>query len=99
MLTSAVAFSQTMLDCAQDAEWSNVIKVEKERSELIKKAFKDQVKEEAAQEVAELVAQIQNVDNEIQTLAERHRDELSSGLKDIRQGKHASKAYQANGAR
>ncbi|HKJ95931.1 MAG TPA: flagellar protein FliT [Gammaproteobacteria bacterium] len=85
--------TREMLDLGRAGEWVSFVERERERQDVAQELFATPVPREAAAVVAECIRRVLDLDHELISLAEAHRDEAAEALKDMRTGAQAANAY------
>jgi hypothetical protein len=92
-LQQLLELSKTMLTQAQDGLWDEVILLETQRQDLIKRFFAEPVQQAQAEAVAAGIKTLLAIDEKITELAELKRFDILQVLQTMEQGKKAVKAY------
>ena len=93
VLDMILDISRSMLDFANDGEWETVARLEGRRGPLLLALFAEPIAPERVPEVAACVREVLNIDKQIITSGEAHRQTLMESLQDISRGRRAHLAY------
>lgn len=88
-----LALTREMVQLGQAGDWPAFAARERERQRLSRELFATPVPREAAPAVADCVRRVLDLDQELFSLAEAHRDEAARALKDMQRGQQATNAY------
>jgi hypothetical protein len=93
-LQQGLEMTRRMLDLVKSEDWDAVVALGKERLALLKDWNQDTNLIEAQTQIG-ILQEIQELDQEIETLARRGRDQAAGHLRLIHQGRKADKAYRS----
>lgn len=85
--------TREMLDLGQGGDWVLFAQREEERQSLSRAIFATPVPREAAPLVAECIRRVLDLDQELITLAEAHRDKAARAMRDVQRGRQAANVY------
>lgn len=85
--------TREMLDLGRDGDWVLFAQREEERQNLSRAIFATPVPREAAPAVAECIRRVLDLDQELITLAEAHRDKAARAMREVQRGRQAADAY------
>ncbi|WP_435104267.1 flagellar protein FliT [Arhodomonas sp. AD133] len=85
--------TQEMLKLGEGGDWVAFAEREVERQRLSQELFATPVPRDAAPVVADCVRRVLDLDQELITLAESHREEAARALQDVQRGRQATDAY------
>lgn len=85
--------TREMLDLGQSGDWVLFAQREEERQGLSRAIFATPVPREAAPMVAECIRRVLDLDQELITLAEAHRDKAARAMRDVQRGRQAADIY------
>jgi hypothetical protein len=92
-LHQLLELSRTMLAQAEDGLWDEVVLLETQRQDLIKRFFAEPIQQAQAGAVAAGIKTLLSIDEKITELAELKRFDILQVLQTMEQGKKAVKAY------
>lgn len=85
--------TREMLDLGRVGDWVLFAQREEERQALSRTIFATPVPRAAAPLVADCIRRVLDLDQELITLAEAHRDQASRAMRDAQRGRQAANAY------
>lgn len=88
-----LALTREMVERGQAGDWPAFAARERERQQLSSELFASPVPRAAAPVVADCIRRVLDLDQELFTLTETHRDEAARALKDMQRGQQAASAY------
>lgn len=88
-----LALTREMVELGQAGDWPAFAAREQERQQLSSELFASPVPRAAAPVVADCIRRVLDLDQELFTLTETHRDEAARALKDRQRGQRAANAY------
>ena len=87
--------TQAMLDCAHSGDWEGIVAIEAKRRALLYALF-DGVSRPAEGPARTLISDILKMDQEVMSLTQQRRGDLSDWLRQVGHGRSALKAYDSN---
>lgn len=87
--------TQSLLEHASEANWTDVVNIEAKRAALLHKLFGDATRMDSS-EARALITDILSADQKITSLAKLKREELAQSARKIGRGRSAIKAYDLN---
>jgi len=88
-----LALTRDMLRLAETGDWVLLAERENERQNLSAELFATPVPRESAPVVAECIRRLLDLDQDLLTLVQSHRDEAAQAVRDTRPGRAATDAY------
>ena len=88
-----LALTREMLRLAEAGDWVLLAERENERQNLSAELFATPVPREAAPVVADCIRRLLDLDQDLLTLVQAHREEAAQAVRDTRQGRAAADAY------
>ncbi len=85
--------TREMLDMGRVGDWVRFAQREEERQALSRTIFATPVPRAAAPLVADCIRRVLDLDQELITLAEAHRDQASRTMRDVQRGRQAADVY------
>ena len=95
-LTDVIEYSETMLKEAKAGNWKNVFKVEKQRSNALKKLFSLPFTKNDKDESNEKILQILNINKKLEALTTKARDNIRNQAGSINKARQAVNRYAQN---
>jgi hypothetical protein len=92
-LVEITQLSKEMLETARRMEWGKVAELEARRKPLIMKYFREPVPEQDAEEVAAVIKEILNFDQQLAELGRQCQTALGSEIRTHNRGNAATSAY------
>ncbi|GEM_PF-6614260 len=93
-VASVLSFTQDIMMVVLEQQWDVLLDMQLKQDEMIKELFADQTASFTAQEQEDLF-EVQRLNQQILQEAELHKAELAHQLRDMKQGKSKTGAYQA----
>ena len=88
-----MALSREMLDGARKQEWDRVCELQNDRFKLVRRYFEGSPATEALEGIRADVSALLEMDQEVTELGRKARHELADGIKALRNGRTAQRAY------
>jgi len=95
-LDDVFEYSVSMLSEAKNGNWENVIAMEKQRSNAIKKIFSLAFTKSEKEHNNEIILQVLNINKKLEAVTEKARDEIRNQAGSINKGRHAVSIYAQN---
>ena len=92
-LGKIIHLSREMLETARQLEWDKVAEIEARRKPLVMECFREPVPEQDAAEIAGLIKEILNLDQQVAGLGKQCRSALGSEIHTHNRGHAATSAY------
>ena len=89
------ALTQALFDCAHSGDWEGVVALEAERRTLLYALF-DGAPRPVEGPARTLISDILKMDQEVMSLTQQRRGDLSDWLRQVGHGRSALKAYDSN---
>jgi len=93
-VASVLSFTQDMMMVVLEQHWDVLLDMQLKQDEMIKGLFADQTVRFTDQEQEDLF-EVQRLNQQILQAAELHKSEVAHQLRDMKQGKSKTGAYQA----
>ena len=91
-----IQYSQTMLEEAEAGNWETVFTVEKQRSRILKECFSPPFTKNDKDEINKKILQILNINNKLEAITSKARDDIRNQAGSINKGRHAVGMYAQN---
>ncbi|MCU7906850.1 MAG: flagellar protein FliT [Candidatus Thiodiazotropha sp. (ex Epidulcina cf. delphinae)] len=91
-LAESLAITRRMLDLVKAGEWEQVAELARQRHRLLRQGVVATDPAMVQQQIG-MLQEIRQLDQEIELLSRRGRDEVETRLRQIHQGRKAGKAY------
>ncbi len=88
-----MSLSRDMLDGAREREWDNVRKMQAQRLELLHRYFTTSPTPAELERISPEVRELLEMDEEVMKLGRQAQQQLAAGIKVLRSGKSARRAY------
>ncbi len=95
-LTDVFECSESMLSEAKLSNWENVIAIEKQRSDMLKKIFSLPFTKIEKEQNNEIILQILTINKELEAITAKVRDKIRDQAGSINKGRHAVGVYAQN---
>ena len=94
--SDVIEYSETMLKEAEAGNWENVFTVEKKRSNTLKECFSPPFTKNDKDENNRKILQILNINNKLEAITSKARDDIRNQAGSINKGRHAVSMYAQN---
>ena len=94
--SDVIEYSQTMLKEAEAGNWENVFTVEKQRCNTLKECFSPPFTKNDKEEINKKILQILNINNKLEAITSKARDDIRNQAGSINKGRHAVGMYAQN---
>jgi len=88
-----MTLSQDMLESARRQDWDRVCEIQGQRFALLRRYFETDPTLEDLERIRPSVSELLDMDREVGGLGQQARGKLADGLKALRSGKSARRAY------